>query len=163
CLSCHGAMPQFSAHDGHKATVGCVGCHMPITTYMQRDPRHDHGFTVPDPELHVRYGIPDACTRCHADRTPAWAAAIAAKWWPDPGGSRRARARVLAEGRAGNAGAVPELIRNLIGQPPAWRAAAAAMLEGFVDRPEAQAALLMALGDPDAHVRFAAVGALSSV
>ena len=34
---------------------------MPVTTYMQRHPRHDHGFTIPDPLLTKQFGTPNAC------------------------------------------------------------------------------------------------------
>ncbi|MEQ1569805.1 MAG: multiheme c-type cytochrome, partial [Myxococcota bacterium] len=83
CLGCHAAQAGFVAHDRHAAGVGCVGCHLPVTTYMQRDPRHDHGFRVPDPALNQRFGIPDACTRCHPDQGPEWTAARAAEWYPN--------------------------------------------------------------------------------
>src|SRR5205807_5929242 len=35
------------------------------TTYMDVDPRRDHSFRVPRPDLSVRLGTPNACTRCH--------------------------------------------------------------------------------------------------
>ena len=43
----------------------CVECHMPQTTYMDVDPRRDHSFRVPRPDLSVKLGTPNACTRCH--------------------------------------------------------------------------------------------------
>jgi hypothetical protein len=45
-----------------KQTGGeCVNCHMPQTVYMQRHWRHDHGFTIPDPQLTKDFKIPNAC------------------------------------------------------------------------------------------------------
>ena len=41
----------------------CVECHMPQTTYMDVDPRRDHSFRVPRPDLSVKLGTPNACTR----------------------------------------------------------------------------------------------------
>ncbi|MEQ1501033.1 MAG: tetratricopeptide repeat protein [Myxococcota bacterium] len=167
CLSCHAAMPGFVAHDHHAEggapPVGCVGCHMPVTTYMQRDPRHDHGFVVPDPATHVAFGIPDPCTRCHADRDAAWAVAAATAWYGDLGSDRRVRTEAIARGRAGDPGAIPGLTARLGSDRPAWRAASAAILGGFVDRPEVRDALIAALVDPDPHVRFAAIGALDAI
>ena len=61
-------------HPAGSAGAPCTGCHMPVTVYMQRDPRHDHSFGVPDPELTVALGVPNACNRCHTDRDAAWAA-----------------------------------------------------------------------------------------
>ena len=67
CLQCHGPSPRNNApiidplaHSHHAADnkgSQCVSCHMPTTTYMQRDPRHDHGFTKPDPLLTKELGI----------------------------------------------------------------------------------------------------------
>lgn len=38
---------------------------MPQTTYMDVDPRRDHSFRIPRPDLSVKLGTPNACTRCH--------------------------------------------------------------------------------------------------
>ena len=54
---------------------------MPVTTYMQRHPRHDHGFTVPDPQLTKELGIPNACNRCHADKDADWSVGHATTWY----------------------------------------------------------------------------------
>jgi predicted CXXCH cytochrome family protein len=164
CLGCHEKLPGFAAHDRHEPPgPGCVGCHMPVTTYMQRDPRHDHSFGIPDPWTNAKLGIPDACTRCHGDRDAAWATKQATAWWGDLGGPRRDRTVAIAGGRAGDASAVPGLIGVLSDPKGAWRAAAAGVLEGFVDRPEVRRALIDVLDDPDGHVRFAAAGALAPV
>ena len=48
---------------------------------MQRDPRHDHGFLKPDPLLTKELGIPNACNRCHTDRTVDWAITHADAWY----------------------------------------------------------------------------------
>jgi len=57
--------PATHSHHGAEGTdATCVTCHMPVTTYMQRHPRHDHGFTIPDPLLTKKFGIPNACNRC---------------------------------------------------------------------------------------------------
>jgi predicted CXXCH cytochrome family protein len=166
CSSCHGAMPGFAAHDEHPEgqDPGCVGCHMPVTTYMQRDPRHDHGFTVPDPWTAVELGIPDPCTRCHSDKDAKWALAASKRMWPGLSPPQRARTVALARGKQGDPSAVPQLLGLLRTEPqPAWRAAAAGMLEGFLEREDARASLIAALSDPEPLVRFAAAGALSPV
>ncbi len=64
------------AHSFHKeGSTGnrCIECHMSQTTYMERDPRRDHGFTSPDPLLTKELGIPNACNKCHTDQTVDWA------------------------------------------------------------------------------------------
>lgn len=168
CLSCHQALPGFSAHDHHPAASapGCVGCHMPITTYMQRDRRHDHGFVVPDPVGRRPLGIPDPCDRCHTDKGGAWVDRQATEWYGDLDSPRRDRMIAVASGRALDPAAVPALVGTLTaGQATgsAWRASAAAVLGGFVDDPRAWTALVGAAADNDALVRFAAVGALDPI
>jgi Flp pilus assembly protein TadD len=54
---------------------------MPTRTYMVIDPRRDHSLRVPRPDLGVSLGTPDACTNCHTDRDPAWAAAQVRAWY----------------------------------------------------------------------------------
>ena len=38
--------------------VDCVSCHAPTTTYMVVDPRHDHSFRIPRPDLTVKWASP---------------------------------------------------------------------------------------------------------
>ena len=48
---------------------------MPTRTYMVIDPRHDHSFRIPRPDLSVKLGTPNACNNCHKDKSAEWAAA----------------------------------------------------------------------------------------
>jgi len=43
----------------------CADCHMPGKFYMGNDFRHDHSFSVPNPERAKKLGTPDACLTCH--------------------------------------------------------------------------------------------------
>jgi len=43
----------------------CVDCHMPAKFYMGNDLRHDHSFSIPNPERAKKLGTPDACLTCH--------------------------------------------------------------------------------------------------
>ncbi len=71
CTSCH--QHPAGKYDGeihHRHSMSgsgssCVECHMPETTYMEVDPRRDHSFRIPRPDLSVKLGTPNACTRCH--------------------------------------------------------------------------------------------------
>jgi tetratricopeptide (TPR) repeat protein len=71
CTDCHQHPPakyDTPAHHQHKVGskgAQCVECHMPQTTYMEVDPRRDHSFRVPRPDLSVQLGTPNACTGCH--------------------------------------------------------------------------------------------------
>ena len=114
CLQCHRETPlerfptlrsgRYAAPDHHfhppdSAGARCVNCHMPARTYMQVDPRRDHGFRIPRPDLSVALGTPNACTGCHEDRTDEWAADRSAEWWETPPEPHFAAA--LAAARAG--------------------------------------------------------------
>lgn len=73
CTSCHQHpagkydTPNHHHHKPGSPGASCVECHMPATTYMTVDPRRDHSFRVPRPELSVSLGTPNACTACHID------------------------------------------------------------------------------------------------
>jgi predicted CXXCH cytochrome family protein len=83
CLQCHAAEKFSTAdhqlHEPGSAGANCIECHMPPTTYMQVDPRHDHSFRIPRPSLSVEYGTPNACNVCHADRDASWALEVLRK------------------------------------------------------------------------------------
>lgn len=77
CSQCHdpGKFDQAS-HAGHTPVqAACIDCHMPARTYMQIDDRRDHRLGIPDPQLSVSHGVPNACTGCHSDKSDEWAAA----------------------------------------------------------------------------------------
>lgn len=59
----------------------CVQCHMPGRMYMVNDYRPDHSIRIPRPDLSVELGTPNACNRCHIDKTDAWSAEYTKKWY----------------------------------------------------------------------------------
>jgi Flp pilus assembly protein TadD len=73
CTTCHQhPAGKYDVVTHHRHEVGstgtlCVECHMPETTYMAVDPRRDHSIRVPRPDLSMRLGTPNACTRCHLE------------------------------------------------------------------------------------------------
>ena len=88
CAQCHQSEAfDTAAHHFHapgEPGSRCVDCHMPAKTYMVVDPRHDHAFKIPRPDLAGTTGAPDACTGCHVGSDPAWAAERIAEWYgPD--------------------------------------------------------------------------------
>ena len=148
-----------------KETGGeCVNCHMPQTAYMQRHWRHDHGFTIPDPLLTKQFGIPNACTRCHPDKSVDWALEHCDRWYgPKMERATRQRAQWVARARNGEAAARQPLVELLAGkESPYWRAVAAGLLGQWAAEPPARDALLRALEDPHPLVREQAVRALES-
>jgi tetratricopeptide (TPR) repeat protein len=146
-----------------KETGGeCVNCHMPQTAYMQRHWRHDHGFTIPDPLLTKQYGIPNACTRCHADKSVDWALETCVKWYgPKMERSTRQRAQWIAQARRADPAARPPLLEILGGtNAPYWKAAAANLLGQWVGDAKTREGLVSALEDSHPLVREQAVRAL---
>jgi tetratricopeptide (TPR) repeat protein len=87
CGNCHLASrydtPAHHNHPPDSAGAACAACHMPTTTYMEIDPRHDHSLRVPRPDLSVTLGTPNACTGCHKDRDARWAATNVQAWHGD--------------------------------------------------------------------------------
>ena len=172
CLSCHappgqrGAIqiPDTTAHSHHKfESPGnrCVECHMPQTTYMARDPRRDHGFTIPDPQLTKELGIPNSCNRCHADKTTDWSITWMQEWYKMQRPSRE-RARLIGRARSGDpsvSGPLMDFFKSE--QNPAWRASLVLMLEGREQDPAVQNFLAAAASDESPLVRDAAVRALA--
>ena len=113
CSTCHHPQRYDTAkhhfHPPSTAGAQCASCHMPTRTYMVIDPRHDHSFRVPRPDLAAATGAPDACTACHTKRDAAWAAAEIARRRPN--GSKGYQTfgdafAALEQGRAGAAARV---------------------------------------------------------
>ena len=83
CLQCHAEKYAAATHHHHEAVnpaVSCASCHMPSRTYMVVDPRHDHSFRIPRPDLSAKLHISNACNDCHADKSPEWAASAIERW-----------------------------------------------------------------------------------
>ena len=179
CTQCHTpeGRVQFSArgaglfddpshHHHQEGSVGaqCVSCHMPERTYMGVDPRRDHSFRVPRPDLTEKIGVPNACATCHADQTPQEAAAHIRQWFPDGQWRQRHFGEVFARARAGDIDAASEL-RTLVeddARPAIIRASALDQLMGLAP---AQAAVLgeTLLAHSDALIRRAAVRAVRTL
>ena len=175
CMSCHtspgsrGAIPidpkTHTHHDWNSAGSSCVDCHMPKRTYMQRDPRRDHLFVIPDPLLTKELGVPNACNQCHGDKTTEWAIEWSDKWY----GKKmdrlsRTRARVVARAQAGDATVLKELLALAQSEEiDLWRATLAALLKPWVVVPEINDFFQKSLKDKSSRVRSVAVEALSQL
>lgn len=87
CTQCHTATEyDTDAHTKHAQMPEgnqCVDCHMPATTYMQVDPRRDHSFKVPRPDLTISTGSPNACNACHEDKDAQWSMERLKSWYPN--------------------------------------------------------------------------------
>ena len=158
CTQCH--LPdKFAATEHHKHEldqVACVDCHMSSRDYMVVDPRRDHSFRVPRPDLSETTDAPNACTACHAKQGVEWAAATARDWWGTATPSTPHFANAFNDARSES---VSASLNSVIGDnavPGIARATALTMLSSPL-RTEDAAAIQLALVDPNALVRIAAL------
>jgi tetratricopeptide (TPR) repeat protein len=145
CGTCHLASkydtPAHHNHPPASAGAACIACHMPATTYMVVDPRHDHSLRVPRPDLSVTLGTPTACAGCHKNRDGRWAASKVKAWYGEqPQGLQRSA--------------------EAISQPAIARATALANLDASTNR-SAVDAVGRGLRDPSPLVRLGALRALA--
>ncbi len=105
--------PAHTRHPAGSDGALCANCHMPERTYMKVDPRRDHSFVIPRPDLSIAYGTPNACTTCHARETNAWAAETMDKWYGASWRERPTVAHAFA-GAARNDPAAIEALRALV-------------------------------------------------
>lgn len=178
CLQCHRAgeyntkahhfhkkkgeegQPIKSADGGMLFDIGtgaeCVQCHMPERTYMGTDYRSDHSFRIPRPELSIDIDIPNACNRCHLDKTAQWSEEYITKWYGP--GRKRHYGTVIEAGRR----RIPEAGKRLAGlavdplYPVIVRATALSLLNAYPGE-ETSRAYGLALMDDDALIRRTAV------
>ena len=179
CMQCHAdpgrIMPggtqakpiDPTSHSRHKAdSTGnlCVECHMPRATYMQRAPRHDHGWLSPDPLMTKELGIPNACSSCHKDKDLEWSIRYAEEWYGGKlAGRQRERARAIAAAQQGNPESVGKLLSLLKDEDiPAWRATYLQSLAPFAGAvPSVSAAAREALTHDNPMVRASGAQLLS--
>ncbi len=168
CISCHDATAydQPTHHHHVQGTEGasCVNCHMVARTYMGVDPRRDHSFRVPRPDLSVRIGTPNACNGCHEDQQPTWAAEKVAEWYPDGRSGDFHWGESLHAARNGSRVA-PELIRMVLENeetPAIVRATALSELIPFLDGTNIDL-LQVGFSDADPLVRRQAVLGLDGI
>ncbi len=137
CARCHDptvfAAPAHHHHGTESTGASCVACHMPARTYMVVDPRRDHSFRVPRPDLRLSLGTPDPCSDCHRDHSAEWAAERFAEWYPGP--QPVSWGPAFARARAGDPAAADALVDLLAdpGRPAIVRATAAKELGAFPD------------------------------
>ena len=178
CLQCHkAAVYDTKAHHFHKKhgeqgqpiksedgsvlfEVGtgaqCEQCHMPGRIYMGIDYRPDHSFRTPKPDLSDSTGVPNACNRCHADKSNRWSQDWIEKWY---GLRQRPHyGTILYAGRQGD----PEIREDLVKltqdrlYPTIVRATALSLLARYPGE-ERDSAFQRALTDEESLIRYTAV------
>ena len=134
----------------------CVQCHMPGRTYMGIDYRPDHSFRIPRPKLTININSPNACNRCHWDKTAQWSEEYITKWYGT--GRKLHYGTVIEAGRKGIPEAGKSLARLAVDHlyPVIVRATALSLLNAYPGE-ETTRAYELALMDDEALIRRAAV------
>ncbi|WP_181770215.1 tetratricopeptide repeat protein [Bradyrhizobium sp. UNPF46] len=168
CLQCHASEKYADAKHRHHVNVDraptCMSCHMPSRTYMVIDPRHDHAFRVPRPDLSIKLETPNACNDCHSDKPAQWAAATVEQWFgPDRKGFQTygPAFRAAHSDQADAAALLGVLAADKIA-PAVARASALDELASRIS-PANLATAREGLADPDPMVRIGALDMLESV
>lgn len=167
CARCHSpAIFDAPSHHHHKVDgtgASCTACHMPTQKYMVIHERLDHSIRVPRPDLAGATGAPDACTMCHTDKTPAWAAQAMDGWYPPTWRKRTEWGTTLAAGETQGAKATtPLMAMARDASMPAIVRATAAQLAGNYLRPQHLADIRALVADADPQVRIAAIDLLEN-
>jgi predicted CXXCH cytochrome family protein len=168
CAQCHLASKYDSAEHHFHVTGGagsaCADCHMKTETYMVVDPRHDHSFRIPRPELSESFGVPNACNQCHTDRSSQWAAVEIRKHYPDPKSGFQDFAGAFAAADARDPRAAYPLLQ-VAANPAESAIARASALTRIARQPtrEGMAVAMTALKDPSPMVRHAALEVLEQL
>lgn len=167
CGQCH-SPAQFDSPAHHRHRAGgkgaqCAACHMPTTTYMVLDPRHDHSLRVPQPAMSAELGTPNACNACHANRNARWAATQIRAWLKRDPRARQPFATAFAKANAHAIDANAQLRQVADDASFAAIVRATAMSELT---PSANAATLdiaaKGLRDPSPLLRLGALGAFDN-
>ena len=168
CMQCHSPDKYAAlAHRRHEALsppLACASCHMPTRTYMVVDPRHDHSFRIPRPDLSVGLGTPNACNDCHRDKSAAWAASAVEGWHGSGGKGFQKYAQAFHSAWTDKADAAA-LLAAVASDPNAPAIARASALSELAPRlsPSNINLARAGLSDPDPMVRIGALDMLENV
>jgi predicted CXXCH cytochrome family protein len=168
CGRCHLAStfdtPEHHRHVQSSSGSQCVSCHMRAETYMVVDPRRDHSFRVPRPDLSGALGTPNACQDCHSDQTASWAENRIAEWYPDGRQNEFHYGEALHAGRTWAEDRAP-LLRQVIedrNEPAIVRATALSLLAEQIDAPDVDL-IGRLVDDTEPLVQLAALEAMSNL
>jgi predicted CXXCH cytochrome family protein len=149
--------PSHTHHRLGSPGAQCVNCHMPQRTYMKVDPRRDHSFVIPRPDLSATYRTPNACTSCHQDKTNLWAAERMDSWYGTAWRRRPSNVQTFAAASRGDGSAVVDLVKLLDDPSQAGIIRGSALIEvGRLGGPSAAAAMKAGAGELDPLVRLGA-------
>lgn len=165
CAQCHEAAhydtPQHHHHKAGSTGAQCADCHMPQTTYMGVDARHDHSMRIPRPDLSVVMDTPNACNKCHLDKDASWALEALRGWGVQFRDTGNHPARAFQRIAQGDNRVVPQLaqLASDTNTAPIWRATAMEALGQVGGRDALQTATQL-LYDDDPLLRVSTVRSL---
>jgi hypothetical protein len=169
CTVCHRDRAEPAAarrHTRHAAEVRCIDCHMRRTFIRDRPERDhetsDHAIAIPRPLETVELGIPNACQRCHKDKTPEWSLAALRGWGAARALGVRPWVRAVWLARQRKPEATP-LLLELVRAPGTGlflRQSCLSLLAQQPRDPEIAATVERWAGDPDPHTRALALEVL---
>ncbi|WP_066014806.1 multiheme c-type cytochrome [Endozoicomonas atrinae] len=166
CAQCHNPQvfdtPKHTFHKAGSAGAECVSCHMPEKTYMVVDPRRDHAFKTPRPDLSKTLGTPNACIQCHDDKSNRWAVSALDQWLGTTWRNKPEFASTFHLARTSNREAGKSLLEIAAndGYAPMIRATAYSEIANYLSR-SALPVIQQGLSDSNPIVRSAAVSALT--
>jgi hypothetical protein len=187
CTQCHATIDaSHTHHDPASQGSRCITCHMSDVNWRLITRRLDHTFQSPVPEMTAKYGAPNACTTCHEEKSPEWAATTLDRWYGNH--ARRdavvAMADTIYRAGTGDTTVLPDVARLAVdrshgalvrasaaefagqliaGSPGARRADAASADPSSAIPPAIVNALIGAAADPEPMVRITAVRSLGLV
>ncbi|SEM45899.1 doubled CXXCH domain-containing protein [Pseudomonas sp. ok272] len=153
---------EHTRHAAGQPGSQCVDCHMPGKFYMGNDFRHDHSFSIPNPERAKTLGTPDACLTCHVGKAGDTVTEQFKLWNAPPADQAPRYDESLWKVRTGQPGAAAALYQQLQrNHLPAIQRAT--LLAELVLYPSDQALKLATkdLGNRDPQVRESAIRAVS--
>jgi tetratricopeptide (TPR) repeat protein len=147
----------FEVGDGAE----CAQCHMPGRYYMGVDYRLDHSLRISRPDLSMKLGTPNACNRCHIDKTNQWSEEYITKWYGP--GRRPHYGTIIDAGRRRMPGVKEPLIHlaSDVLYPVIVRSTALSLLSGYPGE-DTNRAFQLALMDDEALIRRTALESLNS-
>ena len=168
CYQCHQpskyAKTEHHFHPLDSKGASCIECHMPVKTFMVVDPRHDHSFRIPRPDLSEALNSPNTCTQCHSDKTAKWAAAKVKQWYAKTPQGFQDYAELLQAVRQGDPAVRDALLAYVSDEshPAIVRATLVTLLPGYLSRQTADVLTAMTSAS-DPLIRRAAAEAFSNV
>ena len=168
CFRCH-LKQKYDSYDHHFHKVNdkggrCVDCHMPESTYMVIDPRRDHSIRLPRPDISLITDSPNACNKCHPDKTNRWSADYVRKWYGNNYIEKYHYGKTFFEARQSQPKVGKDLLDIILDatQPVMVRATALSLMPTYMDR-KSFTIVRPYLYDSNPLIRLYAIQALESV